>query len=78
MIEVLKAINYRIISGHKDNPEELQKQELIKKILSEKDCFLKIDITTAYQILEDLKIPQDKMRNVYLELINPEKEGLFQ
>lgn len=76
MIEVLKAINTRLIVGHIDNPEELKKQELIKKILSEKDCFLKMDIETAYQILEDLKIPQDKMRNIYLELLNPETEEL--
>lgn len=76
MIEVLKAINARLIVGHIDDPEELKKQELIKKILSEKDCFLKMDIETAYQILEDLKIPQDKMRNIYLELINPGTEEL--
>lgn len=78
MIEVLKAINARMIIGHINNPEELKKQETIKKILSEKDCFLKMDMETAYQILEDLKIPQDKMRNIYLELINPEQEELFQ
>ena len=73
MIEVLKAINARLIMGNINNPEELKKQELIKKLLQEKDCFLKMDMETAYQILEDLKIPQDKMRNIYLELINPEE-----
>lgn len=76
MIEVLKAINARMIAEHIDNPEELEKQELIKKILDEKDSFLKMDIETAYQILGDLKIPLDKMRNIYLELINPEPEEL--
>lgn len=77
MIEVLKVINERMIKGHLDKPEELKKQELIQKILAEKDCFLKMDIETAYQILEDLKIPQDKMRSIYLELLNPEQEELF-
>lgn len=76
MIEVLKAINARIITANIDNPEELEKQQLIKKILDEKDSFLKMDMETAYQILEDLKIPLDKMRNIYLELITPEPEEL--
>lgn len=76
MIEVLKAINARIIAANIDNPEELEKQQLIKKILDEKDSFLKMDMQTAYQILEDLKIPLDKMRNIYLELITPEPEEL--
>ena len=76
MIEVLKAINSRMIAGHQDDPEELEKQELIKKILEEKNSFLKMDIETAYQILEDLKIPLEKMRNIYLELITPEIEEL--
>lgn len=76
MIEVLKAINARIIAANIDNPEELEKQQLIKKILDEKDSFLKMDMETAYQILEDLKIPLDKMRNIYLELITPEPEEL--
>jgi hypothetical protein len=35
-----------------------------------------MDIETAYQILEDLKIPLEKMRNIYLELITPEIEEL--
>ena len=46
------------------------KYELIKKILNEKDCFLKMNIEYAYAILRDLKIPEDQIRNVYLELIS--------
>ncbi len=76
MIDVLKAINARLIVANIDKPEELKKQQLIKEILNEKNAFQKMDMKTVYQILEDLKIPVEKMRNIYLDLINPEPEEL--
>lgn len=72
MIEVLKDINEKLIRANHNNSEELKKQELIKKILQEKNCFSKMDIDTAYQIFADLQIPREKMKNIYVELINPE------
>ncbi len=70
MIEKLKIINEKYIEEYKENSHELKKYELIKKILNEKDCFLKMNIEYAYAILRDLKIPEDKIKEVYLELIS--------
>lgn len=69
MIEKLKNINEKYIEGYKENPHELKKYELIKKILNEKDCFLKMNIEYAYAILRDLNIPEDKIKEMYLQLI---------
>ena len=69
MIEKLKIINEKYIEEYKENPKELKKYELIKKILNEKDCFLKMNIEYAYAILRDLNIPEDKIKEVYLQLI---------
>lgn len=70
MIEKLKNINEKYIEEYKENPHELKKYELIKKILNEKNCFLKMNIEYAYAILRDLKIPEDKIKEVYFELIS--------
>lgn len=70
MIEELKNINEKYIEEYKENPKELKKYELIKKILNEKDCFLKMNIEYAYAILRDLNIPEDKIKEVYLQLIS--------
>ena len=69
MIEKLKSINEKLINLNKNNDEELKKQLLLKKILEEKDCFLKINIEHAYSILRDLKIPEEDLKKVYIELI---------
>lgn len=70
MIEKLKIINEKYIEEYKENSHELKKYELIKKILNEKDCFLKMNIEYAYAILRDLNIPEDKIKEVYFELIS--------
>lgn len=69
MIEKLKSINKKLIDLNKNNDEELKKQLLIKKILEEKDCFLKVSIEDAYSILRDLKISEEDLKKVYIELI---------
>ena len=62
MIEELKNINEKYIEEYKENPKELKKYEIIKKILNEKDCFLKMNIEYAYAILRDLKIYTEKIK----------------
>ena len=74
MINKLKEINEKLIQVNINNSEELKKQELIKRILEEKNSFLKMDIETAYQILDDLQIPREQMSEIYSELINPPEE----
>lgn len=69
MINKLKKINEKLININQNNDTELKKQMLIKKILEEKDCFLKMDIERAYAILRDLGISEEDLRKVYIELI---------
>ncbi len=69
MIEKLRDINEKLISLNKNNEKELKKQILIKKILKENDCFLKMSIENAYSILRDLKISEENLKKVYLELV---------
>ncbi len=65
MIEKLREINNKILEVAPSN----YKQQLIKKLLQTDDCFFKMNINDAYSILDDLKIPNDKKKEVYLELI---------
>lgn len=70
MIEKLITMNENLIKIYKNQPESLKRQELIKKILAEPNVFLKINIATAYKILEDLEISPTDIPKVYDELID--------
>ena len=70
MIEKLITMNENLIKIYKNQPESLKRQELIKKILAESNVFLKINIATAYKILEDLEINPTDIPKVYDELID--------
>lgn len=70
MIDNLRKINYKLIELNKDNELELQKQNLIRKILSDFDCFHKMDISTSYAILRDLNIPEEQIKDIYMKLID--------
>ena len=69
MIEKLKNITDSLIQLNKNNPTNLKKYELIKEILNKKDCFLNMNIEYAYSILRDLQIPENEIKNVYMQLI---------
>ena len=69
MLDRLRKINEKLIKLNHDNQEILNKQLLIQKILKEEDCFQKIDVETAFNILKDLQIPQENLKNIYLSLI---------
>lgn len=73
MKDKLKDINKKLIELNKENEIGLKKYTFIEKILEEKNCFLKMNIETAYAILRDLKIPEENIKAVYLELIDVEK-----
>ena len=70
MIEKLITMNENLIKIYKNQPESLKRQELIKKILAEPNVFFKINIATAYKILEDLEINPTDIPKVYDELID--------
>ncbi len=69
IIEELRNLNNKLINKNHNNEKELKKQLLIKELLKDNHCFLKINIETAYAILKDLHIPSDKIKLVYLKLI---------
>ena len=69
LIADLRLINERLIDINKNNPKELKKYLLIKEILKNDDCFLKMDIEYAYSILRDLKFSEEDLKKVYLKLI---------
>ena len=49
--------------------DKLEKYKLIKEILNKDDCFLNMNIEYAYAILRDLGVSEEKLKDVYLELI---------
>lgn len=70
MLEKLIEINNNIIN-QTTNEKEKEKHLLIKKILDDKNCFLKMDIETSYALLRELNIPDKNIKNTYLNLIDP-------
>ena len=68
MLNELRALNETYIKKA-SNDDELKKQMLIKELLKNDRCFFKISIKDAYSILRDLRIKQDKLKNVYEKLI---------
>lgn len=70
MLDKLIEINNNIIIQNNDE-EKKKKHLLIQKILNDKQCFLKMNIETAYAILRELNIPEDNLKDYYLNLINP-------
>lgn len=70
MIDKLKIVAEKCICANQNNPEQQHKYRLIKEILDQRDCFLKMNINYAYSILRDLQIPEENLKNVYMQLIN--------
>lgn len=70
MLNELIKKNNEMINQTKDE-EKKNKHLLIKKILEDKKCFLKMDIETSYAILRELNIPEEKLKEIYSQLINP-------
>ncbi len=48
--------------------EDKEKYMLIKNILEDKNCFLKMEIETAFSILRDLNIEEKHLEDTYNEL----------
>ncbi|MBR4351200.1 MAG: hypothetical protein IKP98_03155 [Bacilli bacterium] len=69
MLKDIRLINDKLIEINKNNPKELKKYLLIKEILKDDNCFLKMDIEYAYSILRDLKFSEEDLKKVYLKLI---------
>ena len=70
MLEKLRELNLKLIDSYQNNEEKLKKQLIIQKMLSFKNCFLQMDIETAYSVLRDLTLPKESIKEVYKELID--------
>ena len=68
MIEFLIKVNNELINKYKDNPEALERQMIISGLLKQKNCFFKIPVDTAYNILRDLEITN--YEETYLNIIS--------
>lgn len=71
MLNKLRNINDKLINYYKDNNIEYEKQLKIKKILIDDTCFKNIKIEVAYSILRDLKIAEEDLKVVYMQLVTP-------
>lgn len=70
MLNKLREKNKLLLEKHKDNPELFHKHEVIGGLLKDDYCFIKIDVDMAFSILADLEVKEEKMKQVYLELIS--------
>ena len=70
MLERLRDINEKLINTNIDNESELNKQKIIKKILSDDKCFFKIKMKYAYSILRDLEVEEKDLNKIYIELVD--------
>ncbi len=70
MLDKLIEVNNYIID-HTTDEEKKKKHVLIKKILDDKGCFLKMSIETSYAILRELGVKEEDLKKIYLMLIEP-------
>ena len=70
MLEKLIKNNNNIINKT-INEEKKKKHLLIKKILDNKQCFFQMDIETSYALLRELNVPEENLKSIYSNLIDP-------
>ena len=71
MKEKLIKKNEAIINDNK-KPDLIKRHLLIRDILNEKNCFLKMSMSQAYSILRDLGLSEDEIATTYVVLLDPE------
>ena len=75
MINELRKKNELLIKKFKleKNKDLEAKHNVIATLLSNDDCFFKIDINTALSILNDLKYSKEQSIKIYKDLISIDK-----
>ena len=68
-------LNEKFIEAYKGDENNTKKYLAIKKILSYENCFLNMNIESAYAILRDLGIAEEDLKKIYLSLIEPPKKN---
>ena len=70
MLNKLREKNKILLNKYKDDAIKSNRYMLIEKLLTDDYCFSKIDIEMAFSILKDLEVKDDKIKQVYVELIS--------
>ena len=69
MIEKLRQLNINLIKKYSNSKTKLKRQILIRQLLTDPNCFFKINIECAYGILRDLELPETELDKIYIDLI---------
>lgn len=69
-LEDIRKRNEELIIKSADNNDILLKQQLIKKLLMDEDCFFKVGIDDAYSILLDLGYNEKELKEIYMNLVS--------
>ena len=75
MLENLREQNNKLILKYQNNKKKLDKQLLISNILNNNECFFKLKVEVAYNILKDLEI--ENYKECYKKLVSYSKYSLF-
>lgn len=68
--KVILVMNEATIRLLQDKNEDCHRNIKIKEYLEDEALFFKIDKTTAYKILQNVGVKQDKIENTYKKLID--------
>ena len=68
MIEKLQQLNEKLLTTC--DLSDQKKYRLIKQLLTDKQCFFKMNIKTAYAILRDLGFQENELQDTYMALID--------
>lgn len=69
MVDKLRKINNSLID-EKTNLKDIERQLLIKKIISRDDFIFNVDMEDAYSIFRDLGFKEEELKQIYRELIS--------
>jgi len=70
MLNELRKINDIILKKDGLSEKMQKKQLLIKEILKDDNCFMNMNVNTSLNILNDLCIPKEEIKETYNKLIN--------
>lgn len=68
MLKELNKINDSMLELNKNDANYQRRHMIIKKILSDENCFFKMNIEYAYAILKELNIKENELKDVYCKL----------
>ena len=71
MLDSLKIMNNKLLVKYENNPKKFEKQLMISNFLKNDDCFFKVPIEVAFNILKDLEV--ENYKETYLNLVSYNK-----